>query len=69
MISEESRYNDVVEIWTNATDRVTKALKQSMDPFNPIYMMANSGARGNMNQIRQLAGMRGLMANPSGKII
>ena len=69
MISEESRYNDVVEIWTNATDRVTKALKNAMDPFNPIFMMANSGARGNMNQIRQLAGMRGLMANPSGKII
>ncbi len=69
MISEESRYNDVVEIWTNATDRVTRELKNAMDPFNPIFMMANSGARGNMNQIRQLAGMRGLMANPSGKII
>ena len=69
MINEESRYKDIVEIWTNATDRVTAELKNSMDPFNPIFMMANSGARGNMNQIRQLAGMRGLMANTSGKIV
>ncbi len=68
-ISEEERYDSVVKIWTDATNDVTKALAGSLDEFNPIYMMANSGARGSMNQIRQLAGMRGLMAAPSGRII
>jgi DNA-directed RNA polymerase subunit beta' len=69
LISEEERYEKVISKWTNTTDRVTDALMKNLDKFNPIYMMANSGARGSKNQIRQLCGMRGLMANPSGKII
>jgi DNA-directed RNA polymerase subunit beta' len=69
LMSDEERYDSVVSIWTEATNRVTGALRDSLDEFNPIYMMANSGARGSMNQIRQLAGMRGLMAAPSGKIL
>ena len=68
-ITKDERYNGIVSIWKDATDKVTAALKEGLDDFNPIWMMANSGARGNMNQIRQLAGMRGLMSNPSGKII
>jgi DNA-directed RNA polymerase subunit beta' len=69
LISEEERYERVIDTWNEATDLVTKALVNSMDVYNPVYMMSNSGARGSMNQIRQLAGMRGLMANPAGKII
>jgi len=69
VITEEERYKNVVQTWQKTTDDVTKALQESMDAFNPIYMMADSGARGNMNQIRQLAGMRGMMASPSGRII
>ncbi len=68
-ITEEERHQQVVELWTEATDAVTEAMDESFEPFNPIYMMANSGARGNIKQIRQLAGMRGLMANPKGDII
>ncbi|MEG1867934.1 MAG: DNA-directed RNA polymerase subunit beta' [Clostridiales bacterium] len=69
LVTENERYNKVIEIWTAATDEVTGELMGSLDKFNPIYMMANSGARGNVQQIRQLAGTRGLMADPSGKII
>jgi len=69
LVSEEERYQQVIDIWNEATERVTQALMKHLDEYNPIYMMANSGARGSINQIRQLAGMRGLMANPSGKII
>lgn len=69
LITEEERYRKVINIWTETTDRVTKKLVDSLDEFNPVYMMANSGARGNIQQIRQLAGMRGLMADPSGRII
>jgi DNA-directed RNA polymerase subunit beta' len=69
LISEDERYEKVIEIWNNTTDHVTDALMDHLDPLNPINMMANSGARGSKNQIRQLAGMRGLMASPSGKII
>lgn len=69
LISEEERYQKVIDIWNNTTDQVTDALMAHLDPLNPINMMANSGARGSKNQIRQLAGMRGLMASPSGKII
>jgi len=69
LISEDERYEKVIEIWNNTTDHVTDALMEHLDPLNPINMMANSGARGSKNQIRQLAGMRGLMASPSGKII
>lgn len=69
MISWDERYDGVVETWTKTTQAVTKALEKSMDPYNPLSMMTNSGARGSMNQVRQLAGMRGLMGNPSGRII
>ena len=69
LITEEERHNQVVEIWNQATDDVTEALKASLKEDNPVYMMAISGARGNFQQIRQLAGMRGLMADPQGKII
>ncbi|GAB7387303.1 DNA-directed RNA polymerase subunit beta' [Bacillaceae bacterium] len=69
LITEEERYDRVISIWSKAKDEVTEVLMNSMDKFNSIYMMANSGARGNVAQITQLAGMRGLMANPSGRII
>ncbi|MDD4767741.1 MAG: DNA-directed RNA polymerase subunit beta' [Desulfotomaculaceae bacterium] len=69
LITEEERYQTVIGIWNEATRKVTDALIESLDRFNPVYMMANSGARGNIQQIRQLAGMRGLMADPSGQII
>ena len=69
LISDEERYNLVIEQWTKTTDKVTSALMNNLDKFNPIFMMANSGARGSVNQIRQLAGMRGLMANTTGKAI
>lgn len=69
LITEDERYKKTIELWTKATDDVTTAMMNNLDRFNPIYMMANSGARGNIQQIRQLAGMRGLMADPSGRII
>ncbi len=69
LITDEERYNKVIALWTQATDDVTDAMMDNMDAFNPIFMMADSGARGNKQQMRQLAGMRGLMADPSGKII
>ena len=68
-ISDEERYERVIEKWTKTTEEVADALMDSMDKFNPIYMMADSGARGSKSQIKQLAGMRGLMASPSGKIL
>ncbi len=69
LLSDEERYIRVTQIWDQTTDKVTEALKKSLDTFNPITMMANSGARGSISHIRQLAGMRGLMADPSGHII
>ena len=69
LISNDERYEKVISTWTKTTEAVTNALMENLDPLNPINMMALSGARGSKNQIRQLAGMRGLMANPSGKII
>nr|WP_276531869.1 DNA-directed RNA polymerase subunit beta' [Brevibacillus invocatus] len=69
LITEDERYDRVISIWSKAKDEVTEVLMKSMDKFNAIFMMANSGARGNVSQITQLAGMRGLMANPSGRII
>lgn len=69
MVTDDERYKKVVGIWKEATDKVTEKLKGTLDKFNPIWMMANSGARGSMNQIRQLSGMRGLMTDPSGKTI
>ena len=68
-ITDDERYRLVVAEWEKTTKEVTDALSDSLDEYNPIYMMANSGARGSMNQIRQLAGMRGLMANTAGKTI
>jgi len=69
LISNDERYERVIDTWNETTDAVTKALQSAWNEYNPLNMMAASGARGNINQIRQLAGMRGLMANPSGKII
>ena len=68
-ITDDERYRLVVSEWDETNKKVTAALETVLDEYNPIYMMANSGARGSMNQIRQLAGMRGLMANTSGKTI
>jgi DNA-directed RNA polymerase subunit beta' len=69
LITEEERHERIVNIWTEATDTVADAMERTLFELNPIYMMANSGARGSFKQIRQLAGMRGLMANPKGEII
>ena len=69
LITEDEKHEAVVNLWTEATDTVADAMEATMWELNPIYMMANSGARGSFKQIRQLAGMRGLMANPKGEII
>ncbi len=69
LITEGERYNKVIDIWTHITDRVSDSMFSQLHTFNPVFMMADSGARGSKQQIRQLAGMRGLMAKPSGEII
>jgi DNA-directed RNA polymerase subunit beta' len=69
LITEEERHEQIVNLWTEATEDVADAMEETLYELNPIYMMANSGARGSFKQIRQLAGMRGLMANPKGEII
>ena len=69
LITQEERHEKIVETWNDATDEVAEAMQANFDRLNPIFMMADSGARGSLNQIRQLAGMRGLMANPKGEII
>ena len=69
LISDDERSRHVIEIWNKTTEDVADALKGNLDEFNPIFMMADSGARGSMSQIRQLAGMRGLIANTAGKVI
>ncbi len=69
VITEGERYNNIIDIWTQTTDDVADSVFSDLDIFNPIFMMADSGARGSKQQIRQLAGMRGLMAKPSGEII
>lgn len=69
LITEDERYNAVVEIWTDAKDQIQGELMQSLEKTNPIFMMSDSGARGNASNFTQLAGMRGLMSAPSGKII
>src|ERR1700752_763994 len=69
LITQEERHEAVVEKWSAATDDVAEAMVANLETLNPIFMMANSGARGSFKQIRQLAGMRGLMANPKGEII
>jgi len=69
LITEDERYAGVVEAWMETTDRLTDAISDNFDRYGGVYMMANSGAKGNISQIRQMAGMRGLMTNPSGRII
>ncbi len=69
LLTNEERYNEVIKVWGSTTDKVTKAMMDHMDEFNPIFMMADSGARGSVNQIRQLAGMRGLMADTKGRAV
>ncbi|HEY8677719.1 MAG TPA: DNA-directed RNA polymerase subunit beta', partial [Candidatus Dormibacteraeota bacterium] len=69
LITDDERYTQTVDLWTEATEEVTAATMKSFDSLHPVFMMANSGARGNIQQIRQLAGMRGLMADPTGRII
>jgi len=69
LISEEERYNAVIAAWTECGENITKALMSNLSQYNPLYMMSTSGARGNINQIKQLAGMRGLMADTQGKTI
>ena len=69
LITEEEKYDGVIEAWIETTDRITDTISETLDRYGGIYMMATSGAKGNISQIRQMAGMRGLMTNPSGKII
>ena len=69
LITENERYESVIKVWEKATNDVSDAMQENFDDLNPIYMMIQSGARGNMNQLRQVAGMRGLMANTSGKAV
>ena len=69
LMSENERYSSVIKVWENATNDVTKEILATQEKFNPINMMADSGARGSMNQIRQLSGMRGLMASPTGRAL
>ncbi|NCA67177.1 MAG: DNA-directed RNA polymerase subunit beta', partial [Clostridia bacterium] len=69
IITNQERERNVIKVWNNATDDIEKALRTTLDKFNPIKMMESSGSRGNMSQIRQLAGMRGLMKDPTGKTI
>ena len=69
LITEEERYDRVISIWSAAKDTIQAKLMKSLDQRNPIFMMSDSGARGNASNFTQLAGMRGLMANPAGRII
>jgi DNA-directed RNA polymerase subunit beta' len=69
VITEEERRQELVEVWTKATSEVAKEMESNFPKVNPVYIMVNSGARGNMMQMRQIAGMRGLVANPKGEII
>jgi len=69
LITEDERYSSAIQVWTETTDKITETISQSLDRYGGIYMMATSGAKGNISQIRQMAGMRGLMTDPSGRII
>ena len=69
LITDDERYKSVINIWEKATNDVSKEMEENFDDLNPIYMMVKSGARGNMNQLRQIAGMRGLMASTTGKAV
>ncbi|HHY12320.1 MAG TPA: DNA-directed RNA polymerase subunit beta' [Firmicutes bacterium] len=68
-LTDDERYNKVIDVWRSATDEVTEALQNSIGKWNPVYMMAESGARGNIQQISQLGGMRGIMVDPSGRMV
>ncbi|MDR1439306.1 MAG: DNA-directed RNA polymerase subunit beta', partial [Clostridiales bacterium] len=68
-ISEDERHRHVIDIWRSTTERITIALDKNLDPFNPVKMMSKSGARGNINQIKQLSGMRGLMSDTTGRTL
>ncbi|HEY2476595.1 MAG TPA: hypothetical protein VGI19_17575 [Candidatus Cybelea sp.] len=68
-ISEDEQYNKTIDIWSKASDEVTTAMQASQNPLNPVFMMATSGARGSIAQVKQLGGMRGLMSDPSGRIL
>jgi DNA-directed RNA polymerase subunit beta' len=69
LITEDEKYENTVQVWMEATDKVTDDISHTLDPYGSVYMMATSGAKGNISQIRQMAGMRGLMTDPSGRII
>ena len=69
LITNEERYNAVIKIWSKATDDVKDAMKENFEKLNPVYMMSDSGARGNLDQLKQIAGMRGLMASTTGKTV
>src|SRR5437016_7139147 len=69
VMTDDERYRKVIELWSRATEDVARATEDAFDKFSPIWMMMGSGARGNIQQVRQLAGMRGLMADPTGRII
>jgi DNA-directed RNA polymerase subunit beta' len=69
LITEEEQYREIVEIWQKATKETSDAVKNNLNPFGPVAMMVNSAARGNPNQLSQMAGMRGLMSDPTGRII
>ena len=69
LMTDDERYNSVIKVWDKATNDVSKAMEENFDDLNPIFMMVKSGARGNMNQLRQIAGMRGLMASTTGKAV
>ena len=68
-ISDDEQYNKTIEIWSKASDEVTTAMQAAQNPLNPVFMMATSGARGSIAQVKQLGGMRGLMSDPSGRIL
>ena len=69
LITDDERYNAVINVWEDTTKHVSSAMEENFDELNPIYMMVKSGARGNMNQLRQIAGIRGLMASTTGKAV
>ena len=69
LITDDERYNAVINVWENTTKEVSKVMEDNFEDLNPVYMMVKSGARGNMNQLRQIAGMRGLMASTTGKAV
>jgi len=68
-ISHDEQYNKTIDVWSKASDEVTRAMQAAQNPLNPVFMMATSGARGSISQVKQLGGMRGLMSDPSGRIL